>query len=237
MLFSFMSVSQKQDYEKAINYHEKGFYQKSDSLFTLVINDEQSRNKIDYIKYYNRALNRMKLDEFQNAKNDLDTVIMINDTFFEAYERRGLCEYYLGNYESCFKDAEQSLLLNKTNAEAYTMICVVNFYLGQYDAVIKVCNEANRYINDIRIYSYRVMANLRLGNYNDALCDINKMDQFSDYKNDINYLESSLWYEYFTKGEMKKVCSYYQTILNLSNNYWGFIYNDLDIDKVISSCK
>lgn len=73
--------------------------------------EHQADDKLRLVLYKNRAMARLKVEDFEGAESDCDKALEINQSDPKAYYRRALAREKLGKLGTAFTDAKEALRL------------------------------------------------------------------------------------------------------------------------------
>ena len=158
------------------------------------------------IEYYNAAIELEDNDKYEEAIVELNKAIIINPKFEKAYLNRAIDKSVLGEYESAIFDLTALINLNDKAIEPYVWRAEYRRMLEQYDAAMldvekalklkkpkyngtdiigpkefnidKLYPEGNNYNIELEFIVFeRAAANYHLGNYEQALKDLEFCEQ------------------------------------------------------------
>lgn len=76
-------------------------------------------NPEDYLLYYNRGLNHLKIRNFQKAKDDFSKSISLNPNYAAAFYNRGLIFLHKGEYDNAISDFSKVIRLDNFHYRAF----------------------------------------------------------------------------------------------------------------------
>lgn len=121
-------------------------------------------NPRDAVAYYNRALARVRAQEYALAVEDFGKVIELNPNDAEALNNRCWARAVLGRLDGALSDCDEALRLRPNYADALDSRGLVNLKLGNLDRAISDYNAALRLKPDLASALYgRGKARLRQG--------------------------------------------------------------------------
>ena len=202
------------DYEKAISYldeiidiYNKDIIAYSDNEFIIYSGPYENNNEYEEERnideeeinsthntlvdaYYNRAISKYNLKNYEGAIEDLDKVIELSPEKINAYYNRGHSKSYLGRYEEGIKDFKKVLEFNEDDAEARYYVGLGYFYLENYEEAIENFDKTLSLDNEIYdAYYYRGICKSNLELYNEA-------------KEDVLNLQRNEWYNIFEPDQI-----------------------------------
>lgn len=127
----------------------------------------------DAVAYYNRALARVRSQEYALAVEDFGKVIELNPNDAEALNNRCWARAVLGRLDGALSDCDEALRLRPNYADALDSRGLVNLKLGNLDRAISDYNAALRIKPDLASALYgRGKARLRQGTDSRGNADI-----------------------------------------------------------------
>ncbi len=138
--------------------------------------------------YFKNASAKFSLKDFDGALVDINKALNLKNDYTEAYYVRGICNGELGNVDKAASDFDKVLSLDPNFTDAYVNRA---FYvkgpqkdyegaLADYNKFIEINTEGNNAF----AYNNRGFVKYNMGNYTDALDDINtslKIDAENSY--------------------------------------------------------
>ena len=122
--------------------------------------------------YLNRAINKSIIGEYESAISDLNTVIYLNAKAIEPYVLRAEYKRMLEQYDSAMLDVEKALELKNPEYRGNDIVGPKEFNVNKlYPAGINFNIELEFIVFE------RAAANYHLGNYEQALRDIEFCEQ------------------------------------------------------------
>ena len=236
------------DYEKAISYldeiidiYNKDIIAYSDNEFIIYSGPYENNNEYEEERnideeeinsthntlvdaYYNRAISKYNLKNYEGAIEDLDKVIELSPEKINAYYNRGHSKSYLGRYEEGIKDFKKVLEFNEDDAEARYYVGLGYFYLENYEEAIENFDKILSLDNEIYdAYYYRGICKSNLELYNEAKEDYQKAlecepENIINIYNDFGLLEYKL-------GNYKNAINYYNKIIETDDSIYYVYYN------------
>lgn len=118
------------DIEKVQLLYLKGMCMKEGGDYHNAINQFEEAKAIwpeyDSLYFQMGTIQAYHLGNYQEAKDLIDHLMVVNPSFHEAYYTRAYCNYQLGNYEDASKDITAFLSTGQTKeGEAYLMQALV----------------------------------------------------------------------------------------------------------------
>ncbi len=138
--------------------------------------------------YFKNASAKFSLKDYKGAITDINQALKLKNDYTEAYYVRAICYGELGNIDKAAADFNKVLSMDPNFQDAYVNRA---FYVKEpqkdYEGALADYNkfiEINRAGNNAFAYSNRGFVKYNLGNYSDALDDINaslKIDPENSY--------------------------------------------------------
>jgi len=121
---------------------------------------DPSLDMVNSTLFCNRAAASMKLNNYEEALQDADRVIVLRDDWMKAYRRRGSIHMELHNYEEAVRDFEKAYQLDKSDPEIKHLVKDAQLQLKKskrkdYYKILEISPESGE--NDIR-KAYRKLA-------------------------------------------------------------------------------
>jgi tetratricopeptide (TPR) repeat protein len=110
-------------YKTGMAYAKLEKYKLAINFFTLAIAADTSQND----PHRERALVLQKRGKFDEAMQDLDSALFINNEDFEAFYQRGLMKEHSKNKKPAIDDYTKSIEFNKDNPKPYFRRAVLNY--------------------------------------------------------------------------------------------------------------
>ena len=110
----------------------------------------------------------------QRAISVFDRAIALNPKSARAYCARGAIKYQLKRYDAAISDLSKSLALSPNYWRARFNRALAHYYSGKYRNALGDFDKSISVKPDDYSYYARARVNLRLGNYREAIRDINK---------------------------------------------------------------
>jgi len=118
-------------------YMKRERYSQALDYFNKSIEADQSFS----IAYHNRSVCYKNMGEMENAKNDLETAISLNDNIAVFYFSQAKLNESLGNNKEAKLNYEQALEIDSGYKEALSNYAQLLKSLGQYSAGVKYLNQ------------------------------------------------------------------------------------------------
>lgn len=90
----------------------------------------------DYKNYFERGTASFKLYDYENALNDLNRAIELNNKYSDAYANRGAVYYALGQIQNAMNDYNIALELNPNSAILFYNRGVMHYELNDINSAI-----------------------------------------------------------------------------------------------------
>lgn len=181
--------------ERAIIYHNKGYYESAINDYTEAIrlnsNDEDS--------YYGRGQVNYGLSRYTESIDDFGIAISINSNNADTHYWLGLAKYNLRQYLEAIDDFDRAINLNPNEAYMY-------YWRGLACAQLNHSQEAVGYFNQsisrnsMHTYSYywRGRMKCNMGQYPEAIIDFDRAIGLNPTDADLN------GHNYYSRGLAKK---------------------------------
>lgn len=114
ILLSFSLFGQK-SLQQALQKFDEGQFAQSEQLLSKILEKESQKNI-----YLLRGKTRVAQENYYGAIGDLNTVLGMDSTLWEAHTWLAQCKLALGDEEGCIEDASHGIRQNAKNAKAYT---------------------------------------------------------------------------------------------------------------------
>ncbi len=120
--------------------------------------------------YYYRALAKIDIKQFKEAKEDLDKVIELQQDSYLAYNKRGCVMYRLGNLDEAILDLDKSIKINPDFAESYCNKGYIKFKADEKEQALDNLNLAVK-LNSKYLQAYFLLGivNFDLNDYRKAI--------------------------------------------------------------------
>ena len=119
-------------------YMKRGKYSQALGYFDKSIEADPSFS----IAYHNRSVCHKNMGDIENAKNDLENAISLNDNVAVFYFSQAKLNESLGNNKEAKLNYEQALEIDGNYKEALTNYAQILKSLGQYSEGVKYLNQA-----------------------------------------------------------------------------------------------
>ncbi len=128
-------------------------------------------NKSPTSDFFNRGLNHLEQQNYQQALEDFTQVINRQDHLVgAAYSNRCLVNLQLQNYAAAEADCSQAINNNSRNIEAYLNLGLAYYYQGKYSEAIALDQQIIQLDRqDYRSYYNQGLAYFALNNYQSAI--------------------------------------------------------------------
>ncbi|GLR18244.1 tetratricopeptide repeat protein [Portibacter lacus] len=201
-------------FEKAIQYEDHDRYKKAIAMLNKAIELNPKFEKA----YLNRAIDKSIIGDYRTAINDLDKMINLNENAIEPYVWRAEYKRNLERYEDAMKDVEKALQLKEPQYNGTDIVGSKEFYIN------KLYPEGENYNIELEFIVFeRAAANYHLGNYEQALRDLEFCEQPETEPINTHY------YKGLTLLELKRIkeaCEELQKSYKSGEKYALVVYNE-----------
>ena len=153
-------------------YSESGQLQLAEEVFSKALLQEPD----DIIILRNRGVNRVRLENFDDAIVDLNAAIQISPENDRQYYFRALAFYHLEDVEKALSDVNTAIQLNSESPRLYLLKGMCYDFLDEYSKAIDeftTCISLDE--KNEEAYHHRAWALLSEGNKNAAISDLDKL--------------------------------------------------------------
>lgn len=144
-----------------------------------------SKNPEDYLLYFERGKNYEQLEDYDNALQDYSRCIELKSDFADALIRRGLLQMERQNYSEAQKDFENLISKKPEEYAGYELMGNLLFQKGEWEKAGESLSKAiDSYDKDLSlnlIYEKRSYVHFCLGDYQNAMTDIEKTLDLSEF--------------------------------------------------------
>jgi tetratricopeptide (TPR) repeat protein len=111
----------------------------------------------DYGSYYNRGLAYLSMEAYDEAKNDFEKALTLDDEDVDAYYNLSKAYFGLGNFEKSMELIEQSMAMDTRNASYYDLRAAI------FESQDKLDRAIEDYTVSISLYPDDCEIHLALG--------------------------------------------------------------------------
>ncbi|MBA4408429.1 MAG: hypothetical protein C0397_03280 [Odoribacter sp.] len=192
LLFFLIALAPNAYSQTAKEYFDSGWAKSNRKEYIEAIADYSKSiviNPNSAIAHINRALAKIKIQDFKGAIIDCNKAIEINPSHSMAYNNKGLARIYLQDYKSAIIDCNKAIELNPNFAEAYINKGWAKMLLRDFKGAIIDCSKAIELnANFAEAYQNRGLAKIELGERESGCLDLKKAAElgYSDPNGAIN---------------------------------------------------
>jgi tetratricopeptide (TPR) repeat protein len=142
---------------------------------TLIQSGRETQRDL-FATFIRRGQGYRDKDDNAHAIQDFDQAIRLKPDEWIVYNNRGYSYEITGDYDRAVQDYDQAIRLKPDDAGAFQMRCRTRADMNEkLEAALSDCNEALRLIpNDKLAFYSRGFVYFRMGDYDDAIADLDK---------------------------------------------------------------
>jgi tetratricopeptide (TPR) repeat protein len=125
-------------FEQAVEWARQGQYERSDSLFTALLQDDPHNDAA----LNNRSFVRIQLGHSQAALTDINRAIALDSTTHRYYEVRASAYLELGQPGKAEADILRAIELNGQSAQAYFLLGTLRSIQKKYQAALRALKKS-----------------------------------------------------------------------------------------------
>lgn len=208
----------------AQNEFDIGNYEGAISFYTYALKQRQNSDEA----YYNRARTKLKLNDYQGAKTDLDTAIKLNPKrTIDNQFRDSLLEAQLENAISFLKNGDTFYNYDPldyvSEDEGHDPANMKSMFINRYEQAISELNEIIKFQpKNYEAYIYRAVAKFKNARFKEAVEDFNNSLRIKPNNPDVYYYIGNM---YGDLVDYKESIIEQKRIKMLNENFSKMIYN------------